>query len=109
MADTALQVKKLDLKEKRRERNHEVIRELLDTTKAAATSPIGLMILASIANQKMYNAGLFNPHDPNHTIEQDWDAGAAVSDWLFFATMTVAACMAAKAAADVLPSISDFV
>lgn len=109
MLDTAVTIKRLELKEKKRERNFEILKSVVDTTTKAATSPIGIMILASVANQVMYNAGLFNPHDPNHTIEEDWYAGQAVSDWLFFGTLTVAACMAAKESADILPSISDFI
>lgn len=97
------------LKLKREEHAHEILKSVLDTTTQAAASPIGLMLIGTLVNQKLYNVGAFNPHDPNHTEREDWEAGAAVSDWLFFATMTVAACQAAGAAADVLPSISDFV
>lgn len=109
MTDTALAIRKLEIKSKREEFRQDVIKKALNTTAKAITSPVGIMILGSVANQAMYNAGLFNPHDPNHTLEQDWQAGSAVSDWIFFATLTVAACMAAKQAADILPSISDFI
>lgn len=107
MSDTALQVKKLDLKDKREERRHELLKLGIDTTKTAVINPVGIMLLGTIVNQKLYNAGVFNPHDPNHSEAEDWKAGANISDWLFIATMTVAACMAAQAAADVPLSLFD--
>lgn len=109
MADTALKVKKLEIREAKNERIYNFANKLFDTAKEAATSPIGLMVTASVANQVLYNAGLFNPHDPYHSEEEDWAAGGAVSDWLFFATLTVSACMAAKTAADIIPSLSDVI
>lgn len=95
------------LKLKREEHNHELIKTAFDTTAKAITSPIGMLMVGSLANQMLYNAGAWNPHDPQHTDAEDWQAGANVSDWIFFATMAVAACQAAGAAADVIPSISD--
>jgi len=112
MTETALATiasTRLQLKDKREERRHEENKVIFDTAKAIATNPITTLVVGSVLNQKMYNAGWFNPHDDYHSDKEDWDAGGAVSDWIFFATLTVAACQAAGMAADVIPSLKDLV
>lgn len=91
------------------QRRHEINTALLDTAKAASANPIITLLAASLVNQYLYNKGAFNPHDPNHTKEEDWEAGSNVSDWIFFATLAVAANQAAKAAADIFPSIKSVI